>query len=159
MLKAHAKDARFLSRRAIIIRHRNFVARRREDFTIKIILSPPLDINSAKSTARRKLKRNLDLRRFRAPSTQSQNTMHRFVCPFFTFHARDVYASLRTTPPSLSLLFRNRNQCYSKITFTSIHFFFYRRSFPPTFYGVKFIISRYSNRIPSIFLFFFFSLN
>lgn len=102
MLKAHAKDARFLSRRAIIIRHRNFVARRREDFTIKIILSPPLDINSAKSTARRKLKRNLDLRRFRAPSTQSQNTMHRFVCPFFTFHARDVYASLRTTPPSLS---------------------------------------------------------
>lgn len=45
----------------------------------------PRDINSAKSTARRKLKRNLDLRRFRAPSTQSQNTDASFCLPFLHF--------------------------------------------------------------------------
>lgn len=41
----------------------------------------PSTINSAKSRARRKLKRNLDPRRIHAPSTQSQNTMQPF-CVF-----------------------------------------------------------------------------
>ena len=68
--------------------------------------NPPMDslrdINSSKSTARRKLKRNWDSLRIHALSTQSQNTMHRFVYSFSSF---DAWHWLKGAPPRTTRFF------------------------------------------------------